>query len=89
MDHKREDRNPPLARGMGVGRQQQHSCVHKREVSTLCPATKLFILSIFNEEVYHLDIKSIEMNSIRIENAFSLIIFILIYLSHFSAVCIY
>ena len=24
MDHKREDRTPPLARVMGVGRQQQH-----------------------------------------------------------------
>ena len=27
MDHKREDRTPPLARVMGVGRQQQHETV--------------------------------------------------------------
>ena len=32
MDHKREHRTPPLARVMGVGRQQHASCVRSRMI---------------------------------------------------------
>ena len=53
MDHKREDRTPPLSRAMGVGRQQQRNStiiqyMYSIQISTIT-RTKHYYISFYQQ----------------------------------------
>ena len=69
MDHKREHRTPPLARVMGVGRQQQHGiCTAKPTFDMIGPLH----VDVFNQSKYMLNGETMKVRMTRSKDSFVL-----------------